>query len=104
MRGRMGGMATIREILTLLRKRPAMFIPQPTPINVGLFMDGFLTACNAYGVKAASRDIEDVAERRGWGRSDILSAMREKGLSEPQIMEEVVSLYEQAITEAANRA
>ena len=81
-----------------------MYIGDPTPTTIGLFMHGFLTGCMASGLKATWRDFWDESERRGFGRlSDPLEAMRNKGLSEQEIVDEVIALYEQVITEAIHR-
>jgi hypothetical protein len=94
----------ILEMLAFIRKRPGMYIGEPTPATIGLFMHGFLTGCMACGLKASWRDFDDVAGRHGWSQSNLLKAMHDKGLSEQEIVDGVIALYEQVISEALARA
>ncbi|HEY2413254.1 MAG TPA: hypothetical protein VGI40_13475 [Pirellulaceae bacterium] len=86
----------IAEILDAFRQRTEMYIDPVSPEEAEKFLYGFDVGCFACGVQFRWQDI---AEQRGWilgTTSPIVAEMRAKGLSDDRIINELISIREEA--------
>lgn len=89
------GLLNMIGVLENVYKRPALYIGRKDDVDgVVNFLQGFLTACDALGF-GYSRDINrQVIVEDDWepGAQGVWLQMREKGMSEEEIVKELVRL------------
>jgi hypothetical protein len=80
--------------LRLFQARPHLFLGAVTLERVQVWLGGFEAAAAATRVKASQGAFSDVLRERGWQESGHgpVPEMRQKGLSDEQIMNELIDI------------
>jgi hypothetical protein len=91
-----GMYARIIEILDAFRRRKDPYISPVSPEEAEKFLYGFDTGCVACGVLV---EWQACAERRGWrlGAIGPITQMRERGMTDDAIIDELISFRQDAI-------
>jgi hypothetical protein len=89
----------IVEYLNSFRQRKAMYIDPVTPEEAEKWLYAFWVGCCACGVEW---DWQTFAQRRGWPLTiSLVTQMRSNGLTEPEMCDELVAIYIEALTNSA---
>lgn len=93
------------EELERVRECPAMYYGFRTAEATQRFLDGFRTACRILGLEVNIDLRRAVAEARGWDlpTAGLASPMRERGLSEERIVDELLVIEIDALKRLAAR-
>ncbi len=83
------------SLLEAVRERKAMYLDPFTVESCQNFLDGFSLACFACGIVDASERILAGQAGRGWTVEACgpVPEMRERGLSDEQIMDELITIH-----------
>lgn len=91
---RIAQLTVLIDLLEEARSQPEKFLTPDMPA-AQVFLSGFGTTCERLlGVEVADTAYAEAAQARGWQRTDlgIWQEMREKGLSDDQIRDELITL------------
>jgi hypothetical protein len=102
------GMVDFQHLLDVLknaRQRKEMYFQPVTVEAAENFLGGFSVACLACGV-ITHGDLEHAQKTPGWKENSMgpLAEMRERSLTEEQIIDELIELEITAIQRAASRS
>jgi hypothetical protein len=94
------------EILRSFQKRKGMYVYPVNARAVQNFLHGFEASCSAFGFKFDRELWWTVGESRGWKRAPEGPArpMGAKGLSEDEIMDELIEIEIDTLREQGKRA
>jgi hypothetical protein len=84
----------IEKLLRLFQAKPHLFLGQVTLERVEVWLGGFIAGCGVCGPKEDQDLSIKVVEKRGWKLSarGLTWQMREKGLSDHQIINELIEI------------
>ena len=80
------------EAIRRVAERPAMYLGDVTAASASSFQCGTYCACAALGIDLPSKLLRQAVNGRGWeyGPTGGVADMREQGLSEDQIVQELI--------------
>ena len=90
------------------RLRKGMYVGVPTIESVGQFLTGFFSASIVCGLSGAWNAEREATKRRGWNVWPIephpVEQMRQKGMSDEAIMDELIVIHIEAIRQLAQQS
>jgi hypothetical protein len=95
------------QLMEALGKRPQMFVQPVSFATVQSFLTGLATGLDVAGIKFTWEDYHAAAEARGWdprGNIGILRDFTRKGLSDAEMIQELIAVHADAYARAMARA